>query len=49
MAPTAVENVQNVKKAEGIYTVLGKYLGAADQLDKLPAGMYIVNGVKIVK
>ena len=35
--------------AEGIYSVTGQYLGTADQLPTLPAGVYIINGKKVVK
>jgi len=45
--PTAVENVEAAVKARGIYTMLGQYMG--EDLNVLPAGVYIVNGVKIVK
>ena len=48
-APTALEDVAAGHAAKGIYTVLGQYLGGADQLDKLPKGVYVVDGVKIVK
>ena len=35
--------------ARGIYSVTGQYLGTADQLPTLPAGVYIINGKKVVK
>lgn len=36
-------------KLQGIYSVTGQYLGTADQLPTLPAGVYIINGKKVVK
>jgi len=45
--PTAVENVEAAVKARGIYTMLGQYMG--EDINVLPAGVYVVNGVKIVK
>ena len=48
-APTALEDVAEGHAAKGIYTVLGQYLGGADQLNILPKGVYVVDGVKIVK
>ncbi|MBQ4391289.1 MAG: hypothetical protein II827_04680 [Paludibacteraceae bacterium] len=48
-APTALDEVSAAHAAKGIYTVLGQYLGASDELDKLPKGVYVVDGVKIVK
>ena len=35
--------------AKGIYSVTGQYLGDADQQNTLPAGVYIINGKKVVK
>ena len=35
--------------AKGIYSVTGQYLGNADQQNTLPAGVYIINGKKVVK
>ncbi len=45
--PTAIENVEETAKKEGIYTISGQYVGR--DFTKLPAGVYVVNGVKIVK
>jgi hypothetical protein len=45
--PTAIENVEEAAKATGIYTITGQYLGR--DFSNLPSGVYIVNGVKIVK
>ena len=44
---TAIENVEEAAKATGIYTITGQYMGR--DFTKLPAGVYVVNGVKIVK
>ena len=46
-ATTAIENVEEAAKATGIYTITGQYMGR--DFTKLPAGVYVVNGVKIVK
>lgn len=45
--PTAIENVEAEAKAHGIYNVAGQFLG--NDFTVLPAGVYVVNGVKIVK
>jgi hypothetical protein len=45
--PTAVENTESAAKAHGIYTMLGQYVG--EDFNALPAGVYVVDGVKIVK
>lgn len=45
--PTALENVEEAAKATGIYTITGQYMGR--DFTKLPAGVYVVNGVKVVK
>ena len=45
--PTSIENVEEAAKATGIYTITGQYMGR--DFTKLPAGVYVVNGVKIVK
>ncbi len=47
--PTAVETVENDQNSTGVYTVMGQYVGTVDQMNTLPAGVYVVNGVKIVK
>lgn len=46
-APTAIENTEVKANVKGIYTILGQYLG--ENFDILPAGVYVVDGVKIVK
>lgn len=45
--PTSIENVEETAKKEGIYTLSGQYVGR--DFTKLPAGVYVINGVKIVK
>ena len=45
--PTAIENTGVNANVKGIYTIMGQYLG--ENFDILPAGIYVVNGVKIVK
>ena len=35
------------EKSEGIYSINGLYLG--DNLDKLPKGVYVINGKKVIK
>ena len=44
---SAIDNVEETAKVSGIYTITGQYLGR--DFNVLPAGMYIVNGVKVVK
>ena len=45
--PTAIENTEVKANVKGIYTVMGQYVG--EDFEILPAGIYVVNGVKIVK
>ena len=45
--PTAIENTEVKANVKGIYTLTGQYLG--ENFEALPAGVYVVNGVKIVK
>ena len=45
--PTAIENTEVKANAKGIYTLTGQYVG--EDFKALPAGVYVVNGVKIVK
>ena len=45
--PTTIENTEIKANVKGIYTIMGQYLG--ENFDILPAGVYVVNGVKIVK
>jgi hypothetical protein len=44
---TAIENTEVKANVKGIYTITGQYLG--ENFDILPAGIYVVDGVKIVK
>ena len=44
---TAIENAEVKANVKGIYTITGQYLG--ENFDVLPAGVYVVDGVKIVK
>ena len=44
---TGIENTEAVKSAKGIYSITGQYLG--ENFEILPAGVYVVNGVKVVK
>lgn len=49
---TGVEDMSTTETTtnlQGIYSVTGQYLGTADQLSTLPAGVYIINGKKVVK
>lgn len=48
-AATALENTAAAAKAEGIYTLTGMYLGNMSVWNTLPAGIYVVNGEKMVK
>lgn len=45
--PTAIDNTEAVKSVKGIYTITGQYVG--ENFEVLPAGVYVVDGVKIVK
>lgn len=45
--PTAIENVEADAKAHGIYTIAGQFVG--NDFNALSSGVYVVNGVKIVK
>ena len=47
--PTAIENTEAVKNAKGIYTITGQYVGEMNVWNSLPAGIYVVNGEKLVK
>ncbi len=42
--PTAIESVVVASAAKGVYNVAGVYVGAS--VENLPAGLYIVDGVK---
>lgn len=47
MIATSIDDTTDNAKANGIYTLLGQYVG--EDFNALPAGVYIVNGVKVVK
>ena len=47
--PTAIENAEAAKSAKGIYTITGQYMGEMNVWNSLPAGVYVVNGEKLVK
>jgi hypothetical protein len=46
-APTAIENTAVNANVKGVYTITGQYVG--EDLNVLPKGVYVVNGVKVVK
>jgi hypothetical protein len=45
--PTAIDDVEVNANVKGIYTLTGQYLG--ENFHALPAGVYVVNGKKVVK
>ena len=47
--PTDAEMVEVENTKNGIWTMLGQYVGEAETWNTLPTGVYIVNGQKIVK
>ena len=48
--PTSIDEVEAAKtKKVGVYTLTGQYLGNASIFNALPAGVYVVDGVKKVK
>ena len=47
--PTAIENAEAVKSPKGVYTITGQYVGEMNVWNTLPAGIYVVNGEKLVK
>ena len=46
-APTAIENTEVKANVKGIYTITGQFVG--EDFNSLPAGVYVVDGVKVVK
>lgn len=46
---TGIDNTTTTNSTKGIYTVLGQYVGQTTMLSTLPAGVYVVDGVKVVK
>lgn len=47
-APTGVENVSAANNG-GVYTIMGQYVGKMSDWNELPAGIYVVDGVKRIK
>lgn len=47
--PTAIENTEVKANVKGIYTITGQFLGEMNVWNTLPAGVYVVNGAKLVK
>lgn len=45
--PTSVDTIENAEKTSGIYSITGQYVGK--DFTTLPAGVYIVNGIKVIK
>ena len=41
--------MNDAKKHDGIYDLKGQKVGSTDIYDRLPAGIYIINGKKSVK
>ena len=49
-APTAIEDAEMTTSAQkGIYTIMGQYLGETNIFNTLPAGVYVVDGVKVIR
>lgn len=49
---TDIENIESgkaLKKTDHVYTVMGAYVCPAAEYDKLPAGIYVLNGHKYIK
>ncbi|MBQ7531400.1 MAG: hypothetical protein IJT12_06800 [Paludibacteraceae bacterium] len=46
---TDVDKIGTDKKAQGIYTIMGQYVGEMNLWNTLPAGVYVVDGTKRVK
>jgi len=47
--PTDVETVETTTAVKGIYTIMGQYVGETSDWETLPKGVYVVDGVKVVK
>ena len=47
MIATSIDNTTVNTGAKGIYTILGQYVG--EDFEVLPAGIYVIDGVKVVK
>lgn len=46
---TSVENAEDAVAPKGVYTIMGQYLGDTTMWESLPSGVYVVDGVKMVK
>ena len=46
---TNINRIENAKANNGIYDIRGQKVGTMDDYDRLPAGIYIINGKKSVK
>lgn len=46
---TSVENAEDAAAPKGVYTIMGQYLGDTTMWESLPSGVYVVDGVKMVK
>ncbi len=46
---TSIDETTIQTKAQGVYTILGQYVGDITMWNTLPAGVYVVDGVKVVK
>lgn len=44
-----VENAASLQKNDQIFTVMGSYVCSAKDYDRLPAGIYVLNGRKYIK
>ena len=47
--PTALDNCETSSQVSGVYTVMGQYVGDSSDFANLPNGIYIINGIKVVK
>lgn len=47
--PTAVETIEETVAPKAIYTIMGQYVGETTDWNNLPAGVYVVDGVKVIK
>lgn len=48
-AATDVETIVEATGTKAVYTILGQYMGTTDNWNELPNGIYVVDGVKMVK
>lgn len=46
---TEMEKVQNASAIKGVYNMLGQYVANTADWSKLSAGIYVVDGVKVIK